>query len=274
MTAELWLVDAVNGAPEYDGKSGRQMFGFGPAPVGRPLGAVSGVWPGTTSSIVTVTATTWTVGAHRGQIDKLPAVDQGAYRYALPLKSGDVTAADATNARVDRVDVQITAGDGETTHDSIDVVYTAGTPSANPVAPVAPDNSFPLAEIQMPKAGGGDPTFTWKAPIAGTPDWQDLTLAGNLVAAGGKAQYGIGADGRVWLRGTAKHSDGSDLSSTAVLATMPKDYRPSVQQEFPVATANDIDVARIEVQRDGDLVLWCGTNTTAWLALDGIGYWL
>lgn len=169
MAAELFAVGAVNGAPEYTSKALRQLFSTfaGAAPAGRVFGGHSGVRPGVPSSIVTVSSTTWAVAAHPGFIDELAAVDHGGYLYALPDESGPITAADATNPRKDRLDVQIVEGNGTTTHDSVDIKYTAGVPASNAVVPSAPGNSFPLGVIDMPKAGGGDPTFTWTAPTAG-----------------------------------------------------------------------------------------------------------
>lgn len=210
MAAELYAVDQINNLPKYDGKSLRQLFGFGPAPIGRPLGAVSGVWPGTTEDIVTLTATGWSVAAHRGIIDKLAAADEGAYRYTLPTATGDITAADQTNPRKDRLDVQITQGDGETTIDSVAVVYTEGVAAATPVAPQPPDNSFLLGYINNEKAGGGNPTFTWAAPTAG----------GGHVQLVNKASTSFSNDGNYHKISSGWYSNQNSASGVAGIDTI------------------------------------------------------
>jgi hypothetical protein len=83
--------------------------------------------------------------------------------------SGALNAADASNPRTDIVYVQVSdpsEGDG-TSVPKVARGYLAGTPSATPATPATPARSFVIAQINVPKAGGGNPTVTWVAPYAG-----------------------------------------------------------------------------------------------------------
>jgi hypothetical protein len=82
--------------------------------------------------------------------------------------SGALNAADASNPRTDIVYVQVSdpsEGDG-TSVPKVARGYLAGTPSATPATPATPARSFIIAQINVPKAGGGNPTVTWVAPYA------------------------------------------------------------------------------------------------------------
>ncbi|HET6915091.1 MAG TPA: hypothetical protein VFH56_03285, partial [Acidimicrobiales bacterium] len=89
------------------------------------------------------------------------------YLYATDGNdTSSISAADATNPRVDIVFVQVndTVQDGSGA-ESASVGYLAGTPASSPVAPAAPARSLVLAQISVPKAGGGNPTVSWVAPV-------------------------------------------------------------------------------------------------------------
>ena len=172
MVDHVYPVAAVAGAPSYDGRALRQTsvapFVAG-ATAARPLGARSGVRPGTSTSTVTVTSTTWTVGPHAGVIDAEAAAEAGPYTYSFDAsKTGAMTAADATNPRIDLLSVQISdpaESDGSSTP-SAAVVYTVGTAAASPAVPAAPARSMALAQIPVPKSGTGSPSVIWVAPYA------------------------------------------------------------------------------------------------------------
>lgn len=169
MVNRSWPLDAVSGAPVYSGRALRQTqvapFVVG-ATSGRPLGGRSGIRPGTSTSLVTATSTVWTVGAHAGVLDVQGAAEAGPYGYAVDASvSGSVTAANASNPRVDIVYVQLAdpaEGDGTTTP-GITVGYLAGTAAATPVAPATPARSLVLSQINVPKSGGGSPSVTFVA---------------------------------------------------------------------------------------------------------------
>lgn len=161
MTGIVYPADAVTGAPSYTGRILRntQMAAMSGYATGtRPLGGHSGVRPGTPSTIVTATSTTWTVTPFGGIIDAESASAAGPYAYAFQSnQTGSVTAA-AGSARYDRLDVQISdpaEGDG-TTNPLVTIIYTAGTPGAGVIGS-APPRSHLLTTIFVPASGGGSP---------------------------------------------------------------------------------------------------------------------
>lgn len=135
-------------------------------PTGRVLGARSGWRVGTPASVVSVTSTTWTLNPCAAMIEPAASLYQGAYPWVTDQAvTGSVTAADATNPRVDILYIQIndsSSGDGSGAQ-SAPVNYLAGTAAATPAAPTLPARSFLVATINVPKAGGGSPTATFNA---------------------------------------------------------------------------------------------------------------
>lgn len=188
MTITVFPVDAVSGAPTYTGQMLRQAMSAlaGSAPGGRPLGASSGVRRGTPASTVTATSTVWTVKPHSGVLDVETPAGAGPYMYAIDANvTGSVTAANASNPRVDIVYVQLSdpaESDGSSTP-GVAVLYLAGTAAATPTAPATPARSVVLAQINVPVSGGGSPTVTWVAPTLGRGYCQmgrSTTLAGGV----------------------------------------------------------------------------------------------
>lgn len=175
----VWPVDIVAGAPVFTGRQGRQLavapFVAG-ATAARPLGARSGVRPGTPATTVTATSTTWTVADHAGLIDAELAAEAGPYTYSFDaVQTGSMTAADPSNPRIDLISVQISdpaESDGSSTP-SAAVVYTTGVASGTPAVPATPARSMALAQINVPVSGGGNPSTTWVAPT--------LTAAGGII---------------------------------------------------------------------------------------------
>lgn len=169
MSVVCYPIDAVSNAPSFTGEMVRQALAalMGSAPSGRPLGANTGVRPGTPTSTVSVSSGTWTCTPHAGILDVETSATAGAYLYAVGTnQTGTVTAADATNPRIDIVYIQVSdpaEGDGSTTPQA-QVLYLAGTPAATPSAPATPGRSMVLAQINVPKSGGGSPSVTWVAP--------------------------------------------------------------------------------------------------------------
>lgn len=167
MTITYGPVDATSGSPAFSGKQERQMRAplLG-NPTGRVLGGRSGWRVGTQPSVVTVTSTTWTLNPCSAMIEPAAMLYQGAYPWASDQAiSGAVTAADATNPRIDILYIQIndsSSGDGSGAL-SAPVNYLAGTAAATPQAPTLPPRSFLVATINVPKADGGTPTVTFNA---------------------------------------------------------------------------------------------------------------
>ena len=169
MTNTVWPVNAVTGAPSYSGKMLRQTMAaaYAGATAARPLGARSGVRPGTPTSTVTATSTVWTVNPHAGILDLQTSAAAGPYAYAIDAAvTGAVTAANATNPRKDIVYVKLddpAEGDGSSVP-AVTPLYLAGTAAAVPVAPATPARSMVLGVVNVPVSGGGSPTVQWTAP--------------------------------------------------------------------------------------------------------------
>lgn len=169
MTDSIWPVDAVSGDPEYSGRMLRQSFSpmIAGATSSRPLGGRTGVRPGTSTSTVTATSTTWTCGPFAGVADLESASEAGPYSFAFDANAtGSVTAAHATLPRKDIIYVQISdpaEADGSSVPSAVRG-YLAGTAAASPSAPSAPSRAFTIAEISVPASGGGSPTVLWVAP--------------------------------------------------------------------------------------------------------------
>lgn len=187
MTITVYPVDAVTGAPSYTGRMLREaqsVFMAG-ATAARPLGARSGVRPGTSATTVTATSTTWTVGPCAGILDMETAAEAGPYAFAInaPISSATVVAAHATLARVDIVWVRLD-DPAESDGSSVPAVvagYTAGTAASTPVAPATPARCMVLATIQVPPSGGGSPTVIWVAPKAVAAGVLDPAVVGQTL---------------------------------------------------------------------------------------------
>lgn len=167
MVNTIYPVDATAGAPSYSGRMLRQTaaVAFAGATAARPLGARSGVRPGTSTATVQATSTTWTVYPHAGLLDFEAAAESGPTPYSIDAAvTGAVRAADAF-ARVDLVWVRqdIPIEDGAAAP-AVVPGYTYGTVASTP--PATPARCMVLAWINVPASGGGSPTVTWKAPTA------------------------------------------------------------------------------------------------------------
>ena len=187
MVDTIGLVNAVTGAPAYNGRKLRQLngVGFAGATAARPLGVRSGVRPGTPSTTVTATSTTWTCQPFAGIIDGQAAVEAGAYTFAFDaVATGAITAASASIARVDIIYVQVddpAESDGSTVP-AVTRKYLAGTVASTP--PATPARSIVIAHINVPISGVGSPTVMWKAPYC--------------AAAGGVVNFNTKAEMDMW----------------------------------------------------------------------------
>lgn len=212
MPNRIWPVDAVAGSPLYSGRALRQTL-MAPlvagARTGRPLGGRSGVRPGTPTTTVSATSTTWTCGPHAGVLDLQAAAEAGPYGYSVDAAvSGAMTAANQTNPRIDIVYVQLddpAEGDG-TSAPAVTPKYLAGSAGQTPSAPAAPARSMVLAQINVPASGGGAPSVTWVAPYSvaaggvtpvrslpatpwGNPDAPELALFNGAIYRGDGATW-------------------------------------------------------------------------------------
>lgn len=172
MVTRVFAADAIGGAPVYSGRALRQLqspFTAGATP-SRPLGARSGVRPGTATTTVTATATTWSVGAHAGILDVQTAAEAGPYAFAVDAAvTGAMTAANATNPRTDIIYDQLNDNAEDSTGSvaaSVTPKYLAGAAQADAPVPATPARSIVLARINVPRSGAGNPSVTWVAPYA------------------------------------------------------------------------------------------------------------
>lgn len=190
MTITAFPLDAVSSAPTYTGEMLRQTLSalMGPVPAGRPLGAYSGVRPGTPNTTVTASSSTWTIGVHSGVVDVETAATAGPYLYAVRVaETGAMTPASAANDRIDLLSLVLddpAEGDGSSTP-QVRSVLTIGTPAASPTPPAAPARSLVLAQIRVPKTGTGSPVVTWVAPEYGARSFQATqTTVSNIASSG------------------------------------------------------------------------------------------
>lgn len=213
MAITMLPLDATAGSPSFTSQQTRQALSalYGPAPSGRPLGAISGVRSGTPTTTVFLTGAgsmTWNVAAHSGVLDTQTSALAGPYSYATDgTDTGTITAADPTNPRIDIVYVK--ANDDVLDGSGIvggQVLYAAGTPAASPSAPATPARSMVLATISVPKVGAGSPAVSWVAPTFGesawtsyNPSWTAITtnpaigngsIVGAYMEVGGKTIVG------------------------------------------------------------------------------------
>lgn len=229
-------VDKVGTAPVYSGRNTRQAQSpfLGGATAARPLGARSGVRPGTPSSTISLSGTTWTLGRHAGVLDVIAAAEAGPYTYAVDssgggLPTGTLTAAHGTLPRVDILSLQL-SDPAESTGGNPEVVtvYTTGSPGTA-TDPAAPDRSMPVARFNVPANGTGSPTVTWIAPTAVSAGG---ITPGTTTTAFGSGQY-IGQciddptlgllrwNGTAWRRSADVTLGRASMPSSTVVAATP-----------------------------------------------------
>jgi hypothetical protein len=101
------------------------------------------------------------------------------------------------------------------------------------------------------------------------PSWGTFSLQNSWVNYGSgynTAEFTKTSAGRVFLKGLVK--SGTATSGT-VIATLPVGYRPLETLVFQVATSPNV-AARIDVQADGDVIIYAGSNS--WISLDTISF--
>ncbi|MGN6200029.1 hypothetical protein [Humibacter sp.] len=179
---ETYVGGVAQGVPAVTARQKRQMnasfVGMGSA--ARPLGAKSGVRPGTPASVVSITGSgpyTWSAGGFGGTIDAESNAAAGAYQYSFENPDTGTIAAAGAATRKDRLDVQLSdsdEGDG-TGAKTVATIYTQG-PATGGTPAAAPPRSHLLGYINVPTTGA--PTFTWAPEWAGAPgEWWFNTYA-------------------------------------------------------------------------------------------------
>jgi hypothetical protein len=96
----------------------------------------------------------------------------GAYIAAFPAGAAElaktISAAHATLPRVDAIDVKIYDHEADaSTFRGADIVYTAGTANASPVAPTFSGVGVRLGTFAVPASGGGNPVWTINPALIG-----------------------------------------------------------------------------------------------------------
>lgn len=172
--------DMATGLPKFPGAQHRVALSalMGSAP-GRPLGARSGIRPGAEPT-VTATALEWTVTPFSFVADPATGGSVGPYVGAfLANEKGPLNAADQNNTRIDRLDVQVPDDPPGADPRDARIVYTPGQPGSG-VPAGAPDRTFSLGTLSVPKAGGGLPSFT--------PTWPYTVAPGAAIPVRNKAE--------------------------------------------------------------------------------------
>lgn len=281
MTTHAFPLDAVAGAPAYTGRMLRTALSalVGNAPAGRPLGATTGVRPGTPTTTVSVAGSTWTVAPHSGVLDVEAAPEAGPYLYAITAsETGAVNAAHATWARWDGIYVQLddpAEGDGTSVPEAR-VVYVAGTAAASPAMPAAPARSLLLARIVVPQSGGGASSVVWLAQAWDDTGWVALPVtgfSGGTTAARyrqvGKAIYfEFHGSGFTSIAAGAGPAGGS-VSSTQI----PADMRPTAKVPLAAISGAGAGVASAFMNVNG-LCAFANTSAAAITEAHISGSWV
>lgn len=96
----------------------------------------------------------------------------GVYQAVFPAGAAElaktISAAHATLPRVDAIDVKILDHEADaSTFRGADIVYTAGTANASPVAPTFTGVGLRLGTFAVPASGGGNPVWTANTALNG-----------------------------------------------------------------------------------------------------------
>lgn len=156
-------INASAGSPAYNAQQFRESMAGLITPGAAGLQVAPGVRPGTGLAVSVVTSTI-TVTPGCAVVQGASSAVQGPYLAALDANwTQALTAADATNPRVDLVYLRVrdTDADGSGQRDCAPV-YVAGTPAGSPVTPSIPGGTtgIILATISVPKVGAGSPTVS------------------------------------------------------------------------------------------------------------------
>jgi hypothetical protein len=156
------FINSSGGSPEYDAADLRLLDTVETLSDGSALGARAGVRPSSVEGLEpSVSGGTYTVSPGLAVISKDVDGALGAYRVALSAAVVElVPAADSVNARKDVIYLRVfdTDVDGLGLREG-QVVYDEGTPSPTPVEPSVPADALFLASVDVPAAGGGNPTL-------------------------------------------------------------------------------------------------------------------
>ncbi len=167
------MVDTVFPTPNtYTSRQGRQTQApaFAGATAARPLGANTGVRPGTPANTVTATTALVTVQPFGGVADVQTLASAGPYTFAFDaVYTVALVAQSASIACTDIVYVEIADnqedGTGALNSSSATRKYLAASRSTGTIPALPNTRSFIIALINVPIVGSS-PTVTWVAPYA------------------------------------------------------------------------------------------------------------
>lgn len=113
-----------------------------------------------------------------------------------------------------------------------------------------------------------------RARRAQPPAWRDLPLTGNTAVADAVTapQMRLTEQNTLELSGQIS-IPGKKIRDGAVLALLPKDYRPAAPRRLPIASDAERRVPHLEIHPDGQILLRLSSGTTAkasLLSLDGV----
>jgi hypothetical protein len=226
------------------------------------------------------------VGAGAAWIRGDEAATQPTYRvYSSGTVNLAIGSADATNARIDRVIVEVRDSVFAGADDDCRFRVVAGTPAGSPTAPAEPDNAITLALVEVePQATEIlDGAITDARPVAGVTSafLQDGAVTNAKLAAGAvtaaKTSGGLGLAAisfiNSWVNaGASHHAAGCrkdflgrvhlrgliSSGTSAAVGFLPSGYRPSARETFPAAayaSGTPIGSYAIEIRTDGSLFL-------------------
>lgn len=132
--------------------------------VGARFARRSGVLPNSTGDSVTISGFTVTVHDLQAVVSTNKTTQVGSYLVELASEQLTVTAADATDPRIDIVILEVLddAEDSSAQRNPL-VRIIDGIPASIPMAPAVPDGALRLATITVPAVLGGDPTLVYDA---------------------------------------------------------------------------------------------------------------
>lgn len=267
----VYPVDAVNSQPDYTARQARQTSIAALSALTKqndPLGTRSGVRPGTSPQSITVSNGQWFCAPINGLLDNQAAAEASVYSFASDaVVSGPLTAADASNPRIDIVFVQISdpaEGDGSSVPGAT-IGYVAGSPAASPQVPGKPARSTTLAQINVPKANGGSPSVTWVAPYAsaaGAPLYFDSQASAGAYQAANQVPKGTLAsimDDTVFNRGIYQMDNGvwSNLTPNHYYLTAMAGNLAAVPPTPPIAFSS---VIQVNTNANGDASYYYSTG--------------
>lgn len=233
-----------------------------------PISARPGVLSGCAVTVSTLTAT---VGG--GQMVITPQVGaNGSYLVGMTATTLSIAIPNATYDRIDRVVARIydNSIDGSGQNRAAVEIVT-GTPSASPAPPALPAGTLELAQLQVPRSGGGSVVVvdsrTWTGAAISDTGWVNVGLAPGYTAVVPVQVRRVGDTVR-WrgrVAGAALATTGQKTITTAI----PEWARATSYQHTlcPISAVPNNIIARAQVAASGlDVTIGVTGCTDIWLS--------